>query len=107
MINSRNTIRRAAQGVFRGIRRGLQPRSRLWFKESPATEIELKGSRRPPVLELSLVRDLVARSNSVHGQLYFWSLTLRVLTLSSMGFKLVLRASVHRAEWNSAVHYSK
>lgn len=84
MISSRNAIRRAAPGVFWAIRRGLQYRSRLGFNESPATEIELKGSRRTPVLELSLVRGFVVRKSSVHRQIYFWSLTLRVLTLSSM-----------------------
>lgn len=84
MIDSRNAIRGAAPGVFRGIWRGLQYRSRLWFNESPATEIESKGSRRNPVLELSLVKEFVARSSSVHGQIYLWSLGLRVLTLSSI-----------------------
>ena len=84
MIGSRNAIRGAAPGVFRGFWRGLQYRSRLWFDESPATEIELKGSRRRPVIELSLVRGFVARSSSVHGQICFWGLRLRVLTLSSI-----------------------
>ena len=84
MIDSRNAIRGAAPGIFRGFWRGLQYRSRLWFNESPATEIELKGSRRRPVIELSLVREFVARSSSVHGQIYFWGLRLRVLTLSSI-----------------------
>ena len=56
----------------------------VYFNESPATEIELKVGRREHVIELSLVREFVARSSSVHKQIYFWSLRLRVLTLSSI-----------------------
>ena len=106
MISSRNAICTAARVFFRGIWRGLQYRSSVWFNESPATESEDKGSRRTPVSELSLARGFVARSSSLHRQINFWSLTGKGIDAELGGFKLVLHASVHRAEWNSAVHHT-
>lgn len=55
---------------------------------------------------LSLAKVLVVRSSSVHRQTNFWSSTGKGIDAELNGFKFGLRASIHRAEWNSAVHHA-
>ena len=50
-----------------------------------------------------MARGFVARSSSVYKQINFLSLTGKGIDAELNGFKFGLRASVHRAEWNSAV----
>ena len=56
------------------------------------------------MIELYLARGFVARSSSVYKQINFLSSTGKGIDAELNGFKFGLRASVHRAEWNSAVH---
>ena len=58
------------------------------------------------MIELYLARGFVARSSSVYKQINFLSLTGKGIDAELNGFKFGLRASVHRAEWNSAGHHT-